>query len=100
MAVATPERPTVVEHPLRPAVRPHRASVLRARPIPVMAYPPGVPRWVTYEGRRRRVLSVQDQPVHDASELPVARGSRRLRVELAGGRALTLVHDGSAWFER
>ena len=97
MAVATPPRPTTIERPL-PTVRP--APALRARPIPVAAYPAGVPRYVTFEGRRQRVLAVHEQPSSENLAAPLAGIGRRIRVELAGGRELTLVQDRGAWFER
>lgn len=97
MAVATLTRPQVTD---RAPARTSAAPALRARPIPVAAYPAGVPRWVTYDGRRRRVLAVHDQPGLDGVSLPVAGAARRVRVELAGGRELTLVQDSGAWYER
>jgi hypothetical protein len=69
-----------------------------ARPIPVAAYPAGVPRWVTFGGRRQRVVAIHDQPALDASFAPVPFGARRMQVELADGRVLTLVHDGGGWY--
>lgn len=95
MAVAAPPRPTTIEHRL-----PRSAPALRARPIPVAAYPAGVPRWVTFEGRRQRVLTVHEQPAFDTITTPLVGAARRVRVELAGGRALTLVQESGAWFER
>ena len=72
-------------------------SRLQARPIPVAAYPAGVPRWVTYDGRRSRVVAVNQQPVAMLLPPSLSGGARRLEVELADGRALTLVHSGAGW---
>ena len=84
-----------------PAVRetPRRGSTLRARPIPVAAYPAGVPRWVTYDGRRHRVVAVHDQPALDLRLDPVPRDARRVQVELADGCTLTLLHRHGGWYE-
>lgn len=79
---------------------PARPAPLRARPIPVAAYPAGMPRWVTYDGRRQRVLAVREQAPLDPRLTPVPPGARRMQVELAGGRTLTLVHNRGGWFER
>ncbi len=71
-------------------------TALRARPIPVYALG-GAPRWVTYEGRRQRVVAVQEQP----APLPLVRGlprdARRLQVQLASGDTLTLLHGRHGW---
>ncbi len=95
VAVA-PARPTSVAPPLplppAPRVR------LRARPIPVAAYPAGTPRWVTYGGRRQRVVAVHEQPPLDPRLEPLPAGARRLQVELAGGAVLTLIHARGAWY--
>lgn len=72
-------------------------SRLQARPIPVAAYPAGVPRWVTYDGRRSRVVAVNQQPVALLLPPGLSGGARRLEVELADGRSLTLVHSGTGW---
>lgn len=96
MAVVTAVRPSSTEQ-RRAAARP--AARLRARPIPVAAYPAGVPRWVTFEGRRRRVVAVHEQPAFDPATFPIGASGRRVRVELSGGHQLTLVQDSGAWFE-
>ncbi len=80
--------------PLPPAPRVR----LRARPIPVAAYPAGTPRWVTYAGRRQRVVAVHEQPPLDPRLEPLPAGVRRLQVELAGGAVLTLIHDRGGWY--
>lgn len=97
MAVALTARPTIEAPVARPA-RP--VPPMRTRPIPVAAYPAGTPRWVTYEGRRQRVLAVREQPAFDPAWFPIGASGRRLRVQLAGGRELTLVQDDGAWFQR
>lgn len=95
VAVA-PARPVPVSPPLPlpPAPRPR----LRARPIPVAAYPAGTPRWVTYGGRRQRVVAVHEQPPLDPRLEPLPASTRRLQVELASGTVLTLIHDHGAWY--
>jgi hypothetical protein len=102
MATATLQRPaaTVMLPPPAP-IAPSRPSMpaLRARPIPVAAYPAGMPRWVTYDGRRRRVVAVHNQPALDPRLDPAPSGARRLQVELTDGRVLTLLHDGGAWYD-
>lgn len=92
--------PDVLGPPASRAVPPPYSRPLAARPIPVAAYPPGTPRWVTYGGRRQRVIAV-----HEASPVRVAGGLgplgvRRLDVELGDGRMLTLVHEEGGWYER
>lgn len=82
------------------ALAPARAPRLRARPLPVAAYPAGVPRWVTYDGRRQRVVAIVDQQPLDPALAPVPAGTRRMQVELADGRVLTLLHSRAGWFER
>ncbi len=71
-------------------------AAVRARPIPVYALG-GSPRWVTYEGRRQRVVAVQEQP----APLPLMRGlprdARRVQVRLASGSSLTLLHGRHGW---
>lgn len=102
MATATLQRPAATMTMPPPApVAPRRPSppALRARPIPVAAYPAGTPRWVTYDGRRRRVVAVHDQPALDPRLDPAPMGARRLQVELADGRVLTLLHDSGAWYD-
>ncbi len=74
------------------------AGSVWARPIPVAAYPAGTPRWVTYEGRRRRVLAVESVTPPPHPNRAAAVGVRRLRVELAGGSVITLVHRTGAWY--
>lgn len=86
--------PALPPLPLPPALRVR----LRARPIPVAAYPAGTPRWVTYGGRRQRVVAVHEQPPLDPRLEPLAAGARRLQVELASGVVLTLLHDRGAWY--
>jgi hypothetical protein len=75
-----------------------QSGTLKARPIPVAAWPAGVPRWVTYGGRRRRVVSINEQPPLDPRLAPSPAGTRRIEVELAGGRVLTLLHDERGWY--
>lgn len=72
----------------------------RARPIPVAAYPAGVPRWVTYGGRRQRVVAIHQQMALAPGLDAVPPGAVRMEVELADGRVLTLIHDRGAWYER
>jgi hypothetical protein len=81
----------------RPITVPPRPA-LRARPIPVAAYPAGTPRWITYGGRRQRVVAIHEQ--QDATRLPALRATRQLRVELADGRVLTLLHRSGGWYQR
>src|SRR5512141_2375253 len=81
MAVAAPARPLTETNALRmplPAAPARRAPALRARPIAVAAYPAGTPRWVTYAGRRHRVVAVHDQPALDPALVPAPAHARRL----------------------
>jgi hypothetical protein len=71
-----------------------------ARPIAVAAYPAGVPRWVTYSGRRQRVVAVHEQQALAPDLVAMPPGSLRMEVELADGRVLTLLHDHGAWYHR
>lgn len=89
------DRGRLVGSPTAPA----RAATLRARPIPVAAYPAGVPRWVTYGGRRQRVLTVHEQP-RDPRLPSVPYGAHAMQVELADGHVLTLLHQRGGWYER
>jgi hypothetical protein len=104
MVTAAPPRPSespsaaTLPLPLAAPSRSDRLGALRARPIPVAAYPAGRPRWVTYDGRRHRVIAVHDQPALDPSLAPEPYGSRRIQVELADGHLLTLLHDSGAWY--
>ena len=77
-----------------------RPSALHARPIPVAAYPADTPRWITYDGRRHRVVAVYEQPSRDPRLDFVPYGARRLEAELDDGRVLTLLHHGRSWYER
>jgi hypothetical protein len=98
MVTAAPVRAAAPSPTPRPAP-PVRPPAARARLIPVAAYPAGVPRWVTYEGRRHRVVAVHEQPALTAALPPgLPRRARPLRVELADGRTLTLLHDRGAWY--
>jgi hypothetical protein len=65
----------------------------------VAAYPAGTPRWVTFDGRRQRVVAVHQQPALAAGLDPTPFGAVRMAVELADGRILTLLHDRDAWYE-
>ena len=94
VAVA-PSRPAPVL-PLSLPPAPHLR--LRARPLPVAAYPADTPRWVTYGGRRQRVVAVHEQPPLDPRLEPLPAGARRLQVELSSGTVLTLIHDRGAWY--
>ena len=115
MATALLERPTTAAVPRYtggPATAPAAASLpgmgaadtafrpaaVNARPIAVAAYPADVPRWVTYEGRRRRVVAIWNQPALSPEMTPVTPGARRLQVELSDGRLLTLLHHRGGWF--
>jgi hypothetical protein len=97
--------PAPVQHtlrlPLSPATpsAPVRRPAARTRPIPVAAYPAGVPRWVTFGGRRQRVVAVHQQPALALHLDPLPFGAVRMAVELADGRVLTLIHDRGAWYE-
>ncbi len=82
--------------------RPHtarRPRVVTTRPVAVYA-PAGEPLWVTHDGRRQRVIAIEEQP-QPAGEprLPLLPAeSRRLLVRLAGGSALMLLHSRrGAW---
>lgn len=105
MATAIALAPAPVQHtlnmPLPPsaAQAPVRRAAPRTRPIPVAAYPAGVPRWVTFGGRRQRVVAVHQQPALALGfdSLPI--GATSMEVELADGRILTLVHERGAWYE-
>jgi hypothetical protein len=99
-AMSATSRPADTAPPLPLSATSPRSSVARARPIPVAAYPAGVPRWVTYDGRRHRVVAVYDQPALDQRLMAVPRGAVRMQVELADGRLLTLLHDRGGWFAR
>jgi len=105
MATATALAPAPVQHavsaPLPPSVMhaPARRPVPRTRPIPVAAYPAGVPRWVTFAGRRQRVVAVHQQPALAAGPGSLPLGATRMEVELADGRVLTLVHERGGWYE-
>jgi hypothetical protein len=104
MVAAAPPRPSApspaitLPLPLAAPSRQDRLGALRARPIPVAAYPAGRPRWITYDGRRHRVVAVHDQPALDPALAPTPSGSRRIQVELGDGRLLTLLHDSGAWY--
>ena len=100
VTAAAPARPSAV--PTRPGLMPAapRPSVVRARPIPVAAYPADTPRWITYNGRRHRVIAVHEQPARDPRLDFVPYGARRLRAELDDGRVLTLLHQHGSWYER
>jgi hypothetical protein len=95
-AAVAPVRP--VPAPLPLPLPPGPRVRLRARPIPVAAYPAGTPRWVTYGGRRQRVVAVHEQPPLDPRLEPLPAGARRLQVELSSGTVLTLIHDRGAWY--
>ena len=96
VTVAAPARPHPASAPTAPPLPGFTPPQVtrRARPIPVAAYPAGVPRWVTYDGRRRRVVAVHELPAPDPALPPTA---RRMQVELAGGHLLTLLHDRGGW---
>lgn len=101
--MVTAVAPDRVAPPAPSLVSPERASVARrpvqrARLIPVAAYPAGVPRWVTYDGRRQRVVAVHQQPVIEPRAAGIPPGAQRMQIELAGGDRLTLLHDRFGWY--
>ena len=99
MTTGTLERPTMALPETAPMLLPERPEApVHARPIAVAAYPASQPRWVTYAGRRNRVVAVHQQPALDSRLDPIPFGMRRLAVELADGRVLTLLHDGGGWY--
>ncbi len=98
MVTAAPVR-AVADTP-SPASVTFRGAAPRAHPIPVAAYPAGTPRWVTYDGRRLRVVAVHEPPAPDPRSMALTLDGRRLHVELADGRLLTLLHRRGAWYER
>ena len=100
VTTVAPARPSAI--PARPAPLPvpPRPSGVHARPIAVAAYPADTPRWLTYNGRRHRVVSVHEQPSRDPRLDFLPYGARRLQAELDDGRVLTLLHHRGGWFEK